>query len=87
MFLGLPDPDPLARGMDPDPSLFHKGVDLTAILFAKKMLHKIIFLLFKIKDNVPAGSGSLTSLKKGVRSGRELDPDQNVTDPQHWDPH
>jgi hypothetical protein len=22
MFLGLPDPDPLVRGMDPDPSLF-----------------------------------------------------------------
>ncbi len=24
MFLGLPDPDPLVRGMDPDPSIFLK---------------------------------------------------------------
>jgi hypothetical protein len=31
MFLGLQDPDPLARGMDTDPSLSHKGVDLTEI--------------------------------------------------------
>jgi hypothetical protein len=29
MFLGLldPDPDPLVRGMDPDPSLFSKDVE------------------------------------------------------------
>jgi hypothetical protein len=24
MFLGLPDPDPLVRGMDPDPSIMQK---------------------------------------------------------------
>jgi hypothetical protein len=27
MFLGLLDPDPLVIGMDPDPSLFSKGVE------------------------------------------------------------
>jgi hypothetical protein len=36
MFLGLPDPDPLVRVMDPDPSPFsHKGVKLTEIMLAK----------------------------------------------------
>ncbi len=27
MFLGLPDPGPLVRGMDPDPALFSKVVE------------------------------------------------------------
>ncbi len=39
MFLGLPDPDPLVRGMnpdpDPDPSLSHKGVQRTEIMLTK----------------------------------------------------
>jgi hypothetical protein len=48
MFLGLPDPDPLVRGTDPDlapnpdpapdpdPSLFsHKGVEWTEIMLVK----------------------------------------------------
>jgi hypothetical protein len=37
MFLGLPDPDALIRGtdLDPDPSLFHKGVERTEIMLAK----------------------------------------------------
>jgi hypothetical protein len=37
MFLGLPDPDPLVRGADPDPILLfnHKGVERTAIMLAK----------------------------------------------------
>jgi hypothetical protein len=35
MFLGLPDPDPLVRGMDPDPSFSHKGVERTEIMLAK----------------------------------------------------
>jgi hypothetical protein len=34
MFLGLPDPDPLVRGTDPDPSLF-TGVERTEIMLAK----------------------------------------------------
>jgi hypothetical protein len=34
-FLGHPDPHPLVRGMDPDPSLFHKGVERTEIMLAK----------------------------------------------------
>jgi hypothetical protein len=33
MFLGLPDPDPLARGMDPDPCN-QKGVERTEIELA-----------------------------------------------------
>ncbi len=37
MFLGLPDPDSLVRGMapDPDPSLSHKGLERTEIMLAK----------------------------------------------------
>jgi hypothetical protein len=40
MFLGLPDPDSLVRGInpDPDPSLFHKCVERT-----EEMLDKIEF--------------------------------------------
>jgi hypothetical protein len=34
MFLDLPDPDPLVRGTDPDPS-FLKGVELTEIVIGK----------------------------------------------------
>ncbi len=43
MFLGLldPDPDPLVRGMDPDPSLFSKDVEYGRVqwfwLFFDKM--------------------------------------------------
>ncbi len=37
MFLCLPHPDPLVRGMDPDPdpSISQKGVEQTEILLAK----------------------------------------------------
>jgi hypothetical protein len=39
MFLGLPDPDPVVRGMDPDPdpSLFSycRRVEQTEIMLAK----------------------------------------------------
>ncbi len=45
MFLGLPDPDPLVRGTDPnlapdpdpapDPPFFHKCVEQTKIMLAK----------------------------------------------------
>ncbi len=41
MFLDLPDPDPLVRGMDPDPapnldpSLSHKGVERNEKMLAK----------------------------------------------------
>jgi hypothetical protein len=31
----LSHPDPLVRCMDPDPSLSHKGVELTEIMLAK----------------------------------------------------
>jgi hypothetical protein len=38
MFLGLPDPDPLVRGMDPDPdpSFSQKDVERTEIMLANK---------------------------------------------------
>jgi hypothetical protein len=37
MFLGVPDPDPLVRGLDPDPdsSVSHTGVERTERLRAK----------------------------------------------------
>jgi hypothetical protein len=35
MSLGLADPDPLVIGMDPDPSLSHKGVERTEISLEK----------------------------------------------------
>jgi hypothetical protein len=37
MFLALPDPDSLFRGMDPDPdpSFSHRGVQWTEIMLAK----------------------------------------------------
>jgi hypothetical protein len=35
MFLGLTYPDLLVRGTDPDPSLFHKGVERTVTMIAK----------------------------------------------------
>jgi hypothetical protein len=34
MFLGLPDPDPLVRGTDPDPSIFKQK---------KKLVRKTLF--------------------------------------------
>jgi hypothetical protein len=35
MILALPDPDPLVRDPDPDPSLFYIGVERTEIMIAK----------------------------------------------------
>jgi hypothetical protein len=41
MFLGLPDPDPLVKGTDPDPDpvrifpFSHTGVEPTEIMLAK----------------------------------------------------
>jgi hypothetical protein len=56
MFLGLPDPDPLVRGMDPapnlDPFLFSQS-DRTEIKFEHKILAKK--LIFKTEHNMPAG--------------------------------
>ncbi len=34
--LGLPDPDPLVRGTDPDPSHFYKDVERTKIMLKIK---------------------------------------------------
>jgi hypothetical protein len=33
--LGLPDPEPLVSGTDPDPSFSHKGFEQTKIMLAK----------------------------------------------------
>jgi hypothetical protein len=51
MFLGLLDPDPFTRGLDPylhpapdptpDPSLFSKGIEQTEIMLANKILTKM----------------------------------------------
>ncbi len=35
MILGLPDPDPLVRGTDPDPNPSLKGVEQTEIMLVK----------------------------------------------------
>jgi hypothetical protein len=83
MFLGLPDPDPLIKGIDPDPSLFHKCVEHTEILPAKenfntKFIKKTRFLRMKImclwasykkKIEKKEFFPSLKSLKKEVVSG------------------
>jgi hypothetical protein len=56
VFLGLPDPDSLVRGVDPDPapdpSLFLinvlSGLMPNKIGFQQKLLQKIIFLRLKM---------------------------------------
>ncbi len=50
MFLGLSDPDPLVRGMDPDPDppFSHKGVERTEVMLTKKNFNKK--LIFKAVD-------------------------------------
>ncbi len=35
LVLQVPEPNPLVRGTDPDPSLSHKGVQWTEKMFAK----------------------------------------------------
>jgi hypothetical protein len=42
MFLGLPDPDPLVRGMDPDPSTIKQKKTKKT----KKNIHSSCFLIF-----------------------------------------
>jgi hypothetical protein len=64
MFLGLPDPDPLVRGMDPDP----ERILLSSCKNSKKNLDSYYFVIlfdflsFKNDVNVPSdpdpGSGS-----------------------------
>jgi hypothetical protein len=56
MFLGLPDPnpDPLARGTDPDPSLFSKNVlGGLKLCLQNKILAKN--KIFQTEDDVPVG--------------------------------
>ncbi len=61
MFLGLPDPDPLVRGMDPDP-------DPSIILQKKKNLDSFYFvtlfdfLSLKNDVNVPSKSNKQKKL-------------------------
>ncbi len=90
MFLGLLDPDPLVRGMDPDPGLAriqilpfsHKGVVIGTAIFTFRVSYKEKYEKNKF-------FASLKSLKKGVgsRSGsgnQDSYLHQNVTGPQHW---
>jgi hypothetical protein len=56
MFLGLPDPDPLARGMDPDPTLDPDTDLLSASKNCKENLDSYCFVtffghfIFKVND-------------------------------------
>ena len=89
MFLGLmdPDPDPLVRGMDPDPTL-----DLDPSII-KKIVRKPWFLLvvttvlfdflsLKIYEFLSSKSKKQKNFKNGS-TGPDPDPHQNVMDPQH----
>ncbi len=90
MFLGLPDPDPYVRGMDPNLSVASKN--------SKKNLHFycIVTLLVSLKNYVIVASKSSKQKNyrtKIARSGTgsvsqrygsaDPDPYQNFTDPQH----
>ncbi len=59
MFLGLPDPDPLVRGMDPDPD---PALDLAHAKIERKTLIPNILLLFltflSLKNDVNVASKS-----------------------------
>jgi hypothetical protein len=52
MLLGLLDPDPLVRGMDPDPSIITKIVRKT--LISTVLLLLIYFLSLKSDVNIPS---------------------------------
>jgi hypothetical protein len=44
MFFGLPDPDPLVRGMDPDPDPLVRGMDPDPDPSSKKTLDSYYFV-------------------------------------------
>jgi hypothetical protein len=57
MFLGLPDPDPLVKGTDPDMiwilPFSHKGVERTEIMLANKISLNSRYIM--TEDNVTSG--------------------------------
>ncbi len=60
MFLGLPDPDPLVRGMDPDPSIImhNSKKNLDSYYFVTLF----DFLSLKYDVNVPSKSNEQKKL-------------------------
>jgi hypothetical protein len=52
MFLGLPDPDPLVRGMDPDPSCKNSKKNLDSYYFVA------LFDFLSVKNDVNVASKS-----------------------------
>ncbi len=73
MFLGLldPDPDPLVRSMDPDPSITKQNI--------KKNLNSDFYLI-----RIPgSASGSISQRHGSADPDPDADPHQNVMDPQH----
>jgi hypothetical protein len=59
MFLGLPDPDPLVRDTDPDPSIISKN--------SKKNSDSYCFDFFSLKNDVNAHSKSMVISKKSKK--------------------
>jgi hypothetical protein len=60
MFLGLPDPDPLVRGMDPDPSIIMRNSNKNLDPFYFVTLFD--FLSLKNDVNVPSKSNKQKKL-------------------------
>jgi hypothetical protein len=54
MFLGLPDPDPLVRGMDPDPSIIMQNSKKTLI----STIFDYFFDILSLKNDVNVPSKS-----------------------------
>jgi hypothetical protein len=99
MFLCLPDPDPLVRGIDPDPN---PSVIIRKTLIPPVFLLLLDFLSLKNYINVPsksnkkknfflisflltkiAESGSIIQRHGSADSDLDPDPHQNVMDPEH----
>jgi hypothetical protein len=62
MFLGLPDPDPLARGMDPDPDPFISTKKSKKNLNYYYFVTLFDFLSLKNDVNVPSKSNKQKKL-------------------------
>jgi hypothetical protein len=62
MFLGLPDPDPLVRGMDPDPSLDPDPYIIMQNLDSYYFVTLFDFLSLKNYVNLPSKSNKQKKL-------------------------
>jgi hypothetical protein len=80
MFLGLPDPDPLVKGTDPDPPNQSKIV-------VKPLISTVLYDFLSVKNDVNVLSKSneqqnfFVSIFK-VTQDPDPDPYQNFTDPK-----